>query len=172
MLRSAAARLLRAASAAAADAAGPSTSGSFMASATTTTTTTTVRRSYATPTVFDRMIQLYAIDAKGNRHALNALEGQTVAEVLSDSGLFPDEAFMPNVWDTSSVDCHVLVAGPFLPKLPPLSDEDAGRQRSAVADYARQAARDNSRFGRYIRLTPELNGMTVALGHLEPWQTW
>lgn len=170
MLRSAAARLLRAATAAAADAAGPSTSASCFA-----TSTITCRRSYAaaaSPTVFDRMIQLYAIDAKGNRHALNALEGQTVAEVLSDSGLFPDDAFMPNVWDTSSVDCHVLVAGPFLQKLPPLSEEDAERQRSAVADYARQAARDNSRFGRYIRLTPELNGMTVALGHLEPWQTW
>lgn len=160
MLRSAA-RLLRAA---AAGPAGASTSSRTAAAA--------PFASSASPTVFDRMIQLYAIDAKGNRHALNALEGQTVAEVLSDSGLFPDDAFMPNVWETSSVDCHVFVAGEFLGKLPPLSEEDAERQSSAVADYARAAARDNSRFGKYIKLTPELNGMTVALGHIEPWQTW
>lgn len=162
MLRSAA-RLLRTAVA-----------GSTSTSTSTSRTglSTTAAAAAATPTVFDRMIQLYAIDPKGNRHALNALEGQTVAEVLSDSGLFPDEAFMPNVWDTSSVDCHVFVAGEFLQKLPPLSEEDAERQASAVADYARNQARDNSRFGKYIRLTPELNGMTVALGHIEPWQTW
>jgi hypothetical protein len=161
MLRSAA-RLLRAA------AAGPARTAENAAGGLSTST-----RSYASsPTIFDRMIQLYAIDAKGNRHALNALEGQTVAEVLSDSGLFPDDSFMPNVWETSSVDCHVFVAGEFLSKLPPLSEEDAERQRSAVTDYARQAARDNSRFGKYIKLTPELNGMTVALGHIEPWQTW
>jgi hypothetical protein len=161
MLRSAA-RLLRAAAA----------SSSTTSAATTSTSSRACYAAAASPTVFDRMIQLYAIDAKGNRHALNALEGQTVAEVLSDSGLFPDDAFMPNVWETSSVDCHVFVAGEFLSKLPPLSEEDAERQRSAVADYARQAARDNSRFGKYIKLTPELNGMTVALGHIEPWQTW
>jgi len=123
--------------------------------------------------VFDRMVQLFAIDGKGNRHAINALEGQTVAEALSDSGLFPDDAFMPNVWETCSVDCHVFVAGEFLARLPPLSAEDAERQASAVADYApRGTARDNSRFGKFITVTPELNGMTVALGAIEPWKTW
>lgn len=165
MLRSAA-RLLRSAAERASLAQGGS------AAAPLSTSAAAAAGSSSSPTVFDRMIQLYAIDPKGNRHALNALEGQTVAEVLSDSGLFPDDAFMPNVWETASVDCHVFVAGEYLAKLPALSEEDAERQRSAVADYARQAARDNSRFGKYIRLTPELNGMTVALGHIEPWQTW
>jgi hypothetical protein len=165
MLRSAA-RLLRTA------AARGGSSSTTTTHAAGLSTTTVLAAAAATPTVFDRMIQLYAIDPKGNRHALNALEGQTVAEVLSGSGLFPDDAFMPNVWDTASVDCHVFIAGEFLQKLPPLTDEDEERQRSAVADYARGTARDNSRFGKYIRLTPELNGMTVALGHIEPWQTW
>lgn len=133
---------------------------------------TSARSCAPSPTVFDRMVQLFAIDGKGNRHAINALEGQTVAEALSDSGLFPDDAFMPNVWETCSVDCHVFVAGEYLAKLPPLSEEDSERQASAIADYARASARDNSRFGKFITVTPELNGMTVALGSIEPWKTW
>jgi hypothetical protein len=142
------------------------------AAATQAPLSTSARLCAPSPTVFDRMVQLFAIDGKGNRHAINALEGQTVAEALSDSGLFPDDAFMPNVWETCSVDCHVFVAGEFLAKLPPLSEEDAERQASAIADYARGTARDNSRFGKFITVTPELNGMTVALGSIEPWKTW
>lgn len=164
MLRSAA-RLLRAAAA-------NSTSAAPAPASLAAPLSTSAHLLSPSPTVFDRMVQLFAIDAKGNRHAINALEGQTVAEALSDSGLFPDDAFMPNVWETCSVDCHVFVAGEYLAKLPPLSAEDSERQASAVADYARGSARDNSRFGKFITVTPELNGMTVALGSIEPWKTW
>jgi hypothetical protein len=34
----------------------------------------------------------------------------------------------------------------------------------------RAKARDNSRLGYYITLSPALNGMTVALGEVEPWE--
>lgn len=35
----------------------------------------------------------------------------------------------------------------------------------------RQNARVNSRMAYFIKLTPQLNGMTVALGPIEPWMT-
>lgn len=43
--------------------------------------------------------------------------------------------------------------------------------QNARAPQVRQNARENSRMAHFIRLTPQLNGMTVALGPIEPWKT-
>jgi hypothetical protein len=66
---------------------------------------------------------------------------------------------------------QVYVQGDYLAKLPPLSTEAASNMRHMLEMQVRGNMRDNSRMGHYITLTPQLNGMTVALGDLEPWQT-
>jgi len=128
------------------------------------------RCSSSTPTVFDKLVQFYVIDRSGDRHALRGLEGQTLAEALKDSGEFSEQYFMPHPYDTAMVDCHVYVGGDYIEKLPKLDLEDELTQKSLVEDRARQKARENSRMGYYIKLAPELNGMTVAIGEIEPWE--
>ncbi|MFN3612212.1 2Fe-2S iron-sulfur cluster-binding protein [Tepidimonas sp.] len=54
--------------------------------------------------------------------------------------------------------CHVFVTEPWLARLPPPSaDEDT------LLDYTADERRANSRLSCQIRLTPELNGLTVEL---------
>jgi hypothetical protein len=77
---------------------------------------------------------------------------------------------MPHPTDPASTDCHVYVGPDYVDKLPSLSADDAAEQQRLVEDYVRLNARPNSRMAYYIRLSPQLSGMTVALGPLEPWK--
>jgi hypothetical protein len=72
--------------------------------------------------------------------------------------------------DPAATDCHVYVGNDYLDRLPSLSEAQSEEQRRVVDDYVRAAARPNSRMAYYIRLAPQLNGMTVALGPVEPWR--
>lgn len=131
-----------------------------------------IARSFASaPTVFDKMVQLFVIDKAGTRHTMRALEGNTLAQALREYGQFEDGMFMPNPW-TAAPDCHVYVHGEYLSKLPKLNEEQLECHDRLIEDFVRDKARENSRMANYIPLTPALNGMTIALGEIEPWQTW
>lgn len=130
-----------------------------------------VRCSSSTPTVFDKMVQIFVIDKSGVRHTVRGLEGDTLATTLVGYGKFDGEAFMPHVYDPAHPDCHVYVQGDYLEKLGQLTAEQQEEQEKLVDMYVRSKARDNSRLGYYIKLSPQLNGMTVALGEVEPWET-
>lgn len=125
-----------------------------------------VRCSSSTPTVFDKMVQIFVIDKSGVRHTVRGLEGNNLASTLQEYGRFNTDNFMPNVYDPAHIDCHVYVQGDYLEKLPAMGDE----QQSIIDLYVRANARDNSRMAHFIKLSPQLNGMTVALGDIEPWE--
>ncbi|KAF8072482.1 Fdx1 [Scenedesmus sp. PABB004] len=129
------------------------------------------RASSSTPTVFDRMVQIFVIDKSGVRHTVRGLEGASLASALQEYGGFGDDSFMPHVFEPGLPDCHVYVQGDYLDKLPPLDGEAAQDHARVLETAVRAKARDNSRMAHYIALTPALNGMTVALGDVEPWET-
>eukprot|EP00878_Enallax_costatus_P002894 GHUV01003088.1.p2 GENE.GHUV01003088.1~~GHUV01003088.1.p2 ORF type:complete len:145 (+),score=16.57 GHUV01003088.1:366-800(+) len=128
--------------------------------------TSWVRCSSSTPTVFDKMVQIFVIDRSGVRHTVRGLEGNDLAATLHEYGRFKADQFMPNVYDPAFIDCHVYVQGDYLDKIPTIKDE----QQNILEQYVRGKTRDNSRMGYFIKLTPQLNGMTVALGDIEPWE--
>lgn len=128
------------------------------------------RFSSASPTVFDRMVQIFVIDKSGVRHTVRGLEGSNLAATLQEYGKFDSGSFMPHVFDPAHADCHVYVQGDYLDKLPGLDGTQAAEQTRLLEDCVRAKARDNSRMGYYITLSPQLNGMTVALGDIEPWE--
>jgi hypothetical protein len=117
------------------------------------------------------MVQIFVIDKSGVRHTVRGLEGSKLATTLQEYGLFNAESFMPHVYDPAHADCHVYVQGDYLDKLPTLDTAESKEQADLVENYVRAKARDNSRMAYYIKLTPQLNGMTVALGDIEPWET-
>jgi hypothetical protein len=123
------------------------------------------------PTVFDKMVQFFVIDKSGVRHTVRGLEGMTLAKALTEYGQFPTDYFMPNPFSPVSTDCHVYVAYDYMDKLPQLPEELQHQQQRILDDFARKKARDNSKMAHYVTLTPALNGITVALGDMEPWQT-
>ena len=123
------------------------------------------------PTVFDKMVQFFVIDKTGVRHTVRGLEGMTLSKALTEYGQFPNETFMPNPFSPVSTDCHVYVSWDYVDKLPQLPEELAQQQQRILVDFARKKARDNSRMAHYITLSPSMNGLTIALGDMEPWQT-
>ncbi|KAI8468272.1 MAG: hypothetical protein J3K34DRAFT_523070 [Monoraphidium minutum] len=123
------------------------------------------------PTVFDKMVQFYVIDKSGARHTVRGLEGATLSESLREYGAFGEEFFMPHPTEPACTDCHVYVGNDFIDKLPQLDGAQSEEQQSIIEDSVRLNARVNSRMGYYIKLTPQLNGMTVALGPIEAWKT-
>ena len=86
------------------------------------------------------------------------------------TGTFSDDYFMPHPTDPANTDCHVYVGQDYIDKLPQLGGEDSEEQQRLIEDFARLNARPNSRMAYYIKLSPQLNGMTVALGPVEPWR--
>lgn len=130
-----------------------------------------VRASSSTPTVFDKMVQIFVIDKSGVRHTVRGIEGTKLATTLQEYGQFKPDNFMPHVYDPGYADCHVYVQGDYLDKLTPLDSTQEEEERKLVEHCVRGKARDNSRMAYYITLSPQLNGMTVALGDIEPWET-
>lgn len=122
------------------------------------------------PTVFDKMVQFFVIDKSGVRHTVRGLEGQSVADAIQEYGQIDPTAMMPHPYLPAKTDCHVYVAYDYLDKIPALSEEQSEQEQRLIADFVRQKARENSRMAFYIPLKPELNGLTVAIGDMEPWQ--
>jgi hypothetical protein len=77
---------------------------------------------------------------------------------------------MPHPTEPASPDCHVYVGNDYVEKLPALSEPQQQDQARVISDYVRANVRPNSRMAFFIKLTPQLNGMTVALGPVEPWR--
>lgn len=128
-----------------------------------------VRCSSSTPTVFDKMVQIFVIDKSGVRHTVRGLEGDSLASTIMNCGQFGGGSFMPHVYDPGHIDCHVYVQGDYLDKLNQLTPDQQEEQQKLIGHHVRTKARDNSRMAYYIKLSPQLNGMTVALGDVEPW---
>lgn len=90
----------------------------------------------------------------GERHALEALEGWRVMEVIRDWGL-PILAECGGA--CSCATCHVYVDADWLDKLPPRSAEEEEKLDEAFD------VRDNSRLSCQILMRDELDGLHVTI---------
>lgn len=126
----------------------------------------------ATPTVFDKLVQLQVVDLNGDRHTVKGLEGKSLVQALIEYG-FPKTYFFPNMgfYTQHLSDCHVFIPKDYwslMPRVDPDGDEgDAIKHmfKEMVQDYQK----DTSYFASYITLTHEMNNMTVGIGPIKPW---
>ncbi|XP_019178409.1 PREDICTED: ferredoxin-2, mitochondrial-like [Ipomoea nil] len=134
----------------------------------------TVTRSSATvsssPTpsakVADRIVKLFAIDPDGLKRDVVGLSGHTLLKALTNHGLIDPASHRLEEIDSCSAECEVHIAQEWLEKLPPPTyDEQYVLRRNSRA----RVLNKHSRLGCQVVLTPELQGMVVAVPEPKPW---
>jgi 2Fe-2S ferredoxin len=99
-------------------------------------------------------MQIIVVDRDGKEHALEALEGWRVMEVIRDWGL-PIKAECGGACACAT--CHVYVDEAWVDRLVPPTDEENDRLDEALAVEA------NSRLSCQILMSDELDGLKVVL---------
>ncbi|CAI0426528.1 unnamed protein product [Linum tenue] len=118
--------------------------------------------------VSDRIVKLFAIDPEGQKREIVGLSGQTLLKALTNHGLIDPASHRLEEIDACSAECEVNIAQEWLQKLPPRSyDEEYVLERNSRA----RVANVHSRLGCQVVITPELQGMVVAVPEPKPWDT-
>jgi 2Fe-2S ferredoxin len=102
----------------------------------------------------DEELIIYVTDRDGTEHALEAVEGWRVMEIIRDHGL-PVKAECGGACACAT--CHVYVSGEWLDKLPPCREEEIDMLDEAIDPQ------DNSRLSCQIVMSEELNGLRLVL---------
>lgn len=111
-------------------------------------------------------MKLFAIDPEGMKREIIGLSGQTLLKTLANNGLIDPESHRLEDIDACSAECEVHIAQEWLQKLPPASyDEQYVLKRNSRARILNKYAR----LGCQVVLTPELQGMVVAVPEPKPW---
>ncbi|XP_075090113.1 uncharacterized protein LOC142171512 [Nicotiana tabacum] len=141
----------------------PSLSSTFRAS---------ITRSSASPSrsasakVADRIVKLSAVDPDGHKREIIGLSGQTLLKALTNHGLIDPDSHRLEDIDACSAECEVHIAQEWLEKLPPATyDEQYVLKRNSRA----RVLNKHSRLGCQVVLSPELQGMVVAIPEPKPW---
>ncbi len=100
------------------------------------------------------MPKITFITPDGQHHALMAVSDETVLDIAHRHHL-PIEGACGGALACAT--CHVLVAEPWLEKLPEMSEDEAD-----MLDLAK-GRRKNSRLGCQIRLTDALDGLVLKI---------
>jgi ferredoxin-2, mitochondrial len=116
--------------------------------------------------VADRIVRLLAIDPDGGRREVVGLSGQTLLRALANAGLIEPASHRLEDIDACSAECEVHVAQEWLEKLPPASYEE--RYVLTRASRNRELNK-HARLGCQVVLSPELQGMVVAVPEPKPW---
>ncbi|KAL3517892.1 hypothetical protein ACH5RR_020481 [Cinchona calisaya] len=116
--------------------------------------------------VADRIVKLSAIDPDGIKREVVGLSGQTLLKALANHGLIDPASHRLEEIDACSAECEVHIAQEWLEKLPPATyDEEYVLRRNSRA----RVLNKHSRLGCQVILTPELQGMVVAVPEPKPW---
>ena len=116
--------------------------------------------------VSDRIVKLAALDPDGKKHEVVGLTGQTLLKALTNTGLIDPASHRLEEIDACSAECEVNIAQKWLDMLPPRSyDEEYILKRSSRA----RVMNTHSRLACQVVLTPELQGMIVAVPEPKPW---
>ena len=99
-------------------------------------------------------MKIFVTDQKGKEHALEAVEGWRVMEIIRDYGL-PIKAECGGA--CSCATCHVYVDPAWLDKIPSIRDEEVEMLDEAFHQE------DNSRLSCQIILDEKLDGLRVTL---------
>ncbi|KAL2488319.1 proline-rich protein PRCC [Forsythia ovata] len=120
----------------------------------------------ASKKVSDRIVKLFAIDPDGNKHEVDGLSGQTLLKTLTNRNLIDPASHRLEEIDACSAECEVHIAQEWLEKLPPPPyDEQYVLKRNSRS----RVLNKHSRLGCQVVLSPELQGMVVALREPKPW---
>ncbi|XP_062194797.1 uncharacterized protein LOC133897973 [Phragmites australis] len=120
----------------------------------------------ASAKVADRIVRLLAIDPDGGRRDIVGLSGQTLLRALANAGLIEPASHRLEDIEACSAECEVHIAQEWLEKLPPPSYEE--RYVLTRASRNRELNK-HARLGCQVVLTPELQGMVVAVPEPKPW---
>ncbi|GAB2282393.1 hypothetical protein Dimus_016938 [Dionaea muscipula] len=116
--------------------------------------------------VSDRMVKLFAIDPDGMKREIVGLSGQTLLKALINHGLIDPASHRLEDIEACSSECEVHIAQEWLEKLPPPTyDEKYVLRRNARS----RELNKHSRLGCQVIVTPELQGMVVAVPEPKPW---
>jgi 2Fe-2S ferredoxin len=99
-------------------------------------------------------MRIFVVDHDGKEHALEALEGWRVMEIIRDWGV-PIKAECGGACVCAT--CHVYVDGEWVDRLPPPSAEENDQLDEALV------VKRNSRLSCQILMTPELDGLRLRL---------
>lgn len=125
-----------------------------------------ITRFSSTAKVSDRIVKLSAIDPDGNKREVVGLSGQTLLKALANQGLIDPDSHRLEEIDACSAECEVHIAQEWLEKLPPQSyDEKYVLRRNS----RNRVLNKHSRLGCQVVLSPELQGMVVAVPEPKPW---
>ncbi|KAF3652515.1 hypothetical protein BC332_17587 [Capsicum chinense] len=116
--------------------------------------------------VSDRIVKLFAIDPEGHKREIIGLSGQTLLKALTNNGLIDPDSHRLEEIDACSSECEVHIAQEWLEKLPQASyDEEYVLKKNSRA----RVLNKHSRLGCQVVLSPELQGMVVAIPEAKPW---
>ncbi|XP_057780944.1 uncharacterized protein LOC130999435 [Salvia miltiorrhiza] len=144
----------------------PSLSVSYRTVIARTSATSAARTTSAK--VSDRIIKLSAIDPDGNKQDVVGLTGQTLLKALINKGLIDPASHRLEEIDACSAECEVHIAQEWLDKLPPQSYDE---QYVLMRNSRNRVMNKHARLGCQVVLTPELQGMVVAVPEMKPWDT-
>lgn len=99
-------------------------------------------------------MKIFVTDRDGGEHALDAIEGWRVMEIIRDHGL-PIKAECGGACACAT--CHVYVAEDWVPLLPEPTEEEIDMLDQALS------VEDNSRLSCQLIFGPEVNGLKVTL---------
>ncbi|PKI55321.1 ferredoxin-2, mitochondrial [Punica granatum] len=116
--------------------------------------------------VSDRVVKLFAIDLDGKKREVIGLSGQTLLKALTNCGLIDPASHRLEEIEACSAECEVNIAQEWFNRLPPRSyDEEYVLKRNSRA----RVLNKHSRLGCQVVLTPDLQGMVVAVPEPKPW---
>ncbi len=99
-------------------------------------------------------MKIFVTDVEGNEHALDAVEGWRVMEIIREHGL---KIKAECGGACACATCHVYVDAAWMPKLAPRRDDE-----EEMLDEAFHL-QDNSRLSCQIIMSEELDGLKVTL---------
>ncbi|XWS36629.1 hypothetical protein CRYUN_Cryun20dG0101400 [Craigia yunnanensis] len=116
--------------------------------------------------VADRIVKLFAIDPDGQKREVVGLSGHTLLRALTNSGLIDPASHRLEEIDACSAECEVNIAQEWLEKLPPRTYDE---EYVLVRNSRGRILNKHSRLGCQVMLTPQLQGMVVAVPEPKPW---
>ncbi|EPS66603.1 hypothetical protein M569_08174 [Genlisea aurea] len=118
--------------------------------------------------VADRIVKLFAIDPDGQKHEVLGLIGQTLLKALTYKGLIDPASHRLEEIDACSSECEVHIAQEWLKKIPPQTHDE----KYILTKFSRnRELNKHARLGCQVILTPDLQGMVVAIPEAKPWDT-
>jgi ferredoxin-2, mitochondrial len=111
-------------------------------------------------------VRLLAVDPDGERREIVGLSGQTLLRALANGGLIEPASHRLEDIDACSAECEVHIAQEWFEKLPPSSYEE---QYVLTRASRNRELNKHARLGCQVVLSPEMQGMVVAVPEPKPW---